>query len=162
MNPQNIFSCWGGRSFWKWSPKCLAALWLLSISNCIVVWSFCFKICFVLLLLVPEGLYRHPLSPVISSHNENRVSTSLKISYSRGMAFIQCTNLCFDFVLDIPCAHKRFSYTALCAKHLRGFFAAVLVFMQGTVFHFKDVTARLNWYTYAKRHCISCEQLWKQ
>lgn len=60
---------------------------------------------------------------------------SLKISYSRGTVFIQCTSLCFDIGLDIPCAHKRFSYTALCTKHISCFVVAVLDSMQGNIFH---------------------------
>jgi len=69
---------------------------------------------------------------------------SLKISCNCGMAVIQHTSLCFDIVFDIPCAHKKFSYTALCAKYLGVFVAAVLVFMQGTLFRFKDITPRSN------------------
>lgn len=87
---------------------------------------------------------------------------SLRISCSRGLAFTQCINLCFDVVLDIPlCAQKIFLYSLL-RKMFKCFFAAVLVFTQGTVFHFKDVSLRLNRFTYAKRHSTSCEPLWKQ
>lgn len=139
MNTQNafFFSNWGWSSIWKWSPKCLAALQLLSASKSVVVWSFYFKNWFVLLLLVPEGLYRHPLSQVVLFLNEN---TGFLCPWRFPIVeawFLFSVPVCFDIGLDIPCARKRFSYIALWTKHISCFVVAVLDFMQGNIFHWK-------------------------